>query len=158
MPNDLANIGQFHKCVAVVLNLMYENFPNPIDVDTLYVEGSGIPAKKRALVNFDDEMRSWREPGNSSQDNPIKREMTVYMNAMFFLRDEGYIRSREPMHGQAQRTFSECKLTSKGLTALGRIGVKEKINWGSLIHSTIKEGKYKSLQDLAMKVLSGGLS
>ena len=158
MPNDLSNIGQFHKCVAVVLNLMYENFPNPIDIDTFYIEGEGVQANKRVLVNFDDEMRSWEEPGNTSESNPIKSEISVYKNTIFFLRDEGYIQSKEPAHGQGQRTFSECRLTSKGLTALGRVGVKEKINWGILIHSAIKDGKYKSLQDMAVKVLSGGLS
>lgn len=158
MPNDLANIDQFHKCVAVVLNLMYENFPNPIDIDTFYIEGEGVPANKRALVNFDDEMKAWEKPGNSSESNPIKSEIAVYKNAIFFLRDEGYIQSKEPKHGQGQRTFSECKLTSKGFAVLGRVGVKEKINWGSLIHSAIKDGKYKTLQDMAVKVLSGGLN
>lgn len=158
MPNDLSNIDQFHKCVAIVLNLMYENFPNPTDIDTFYIEGKETPADKRALVNFNDEMRSWEEPGNKAENNPIKREIAVYKNAIFFLRDEGYIQSKEPTHGQEQRTFFECKLTSKGLAALGRVGVKENIHWGRLIHSAIKDGKYKSLQDLAVKVLSGGLS
>lgn len=158
MTNNLANIDKFHKCVAVVLNLMYENFPNPIDIDTYYIEGKGVPVSKRALVNFDDEMMSWEDPRNSVESNPIKSEIAVYKNSIFYLRDEGYIRSKEPTHGQGQRVFSECKLTPKGLTALGRVGVKEKINFGNLIHSAIKDGKYKSLQDMAVKVLSGGLS
>jgi hypothetical protein len=137
---------------------VYENFPNPIDIDTFYIEGQKVPANKRALVNFDDEMEALQEPRYSSGTNPIKSEISVYKNAIFFLRDECYVQSKEPTHGQGQRTFSECKLTSKGLTALGRVGVKEKINWGSLIHSAIKDGKYKTLQDMAVKVLSGGLS
>ncbi|MFM0366327.1 hypothetical protein [Paraburkholderia sediminicola] len=151
--NELPNIENFHKCVAVVLNKMYENFPNPIDVDTFYIEGDGIPSGKRALVNFNDEMRAWDVPGNSSENNPVKRELAVYKNAIFYLRDEGYIRTDEPKHDDAQRTFTRCRLTSKGLTALGRVGVKERASWGSMIHAAIRDGKYKVLQDLASKVL-----
>lgn len=151
--NELSNIENFHKCVAVVLNMMYENFPNPIDVDTLYVEGIGIPREMRALVNFNDEMRAWELPGNSCEENPVKRELTVYKNAVFYLRDEGYIRTDEPVHRDAQRTFTRCRLTARGLTALGRIGVKERASWGNMIHLAIKEGKYKVLQDLASKLL-----
>lgn len=157
MSNDLANIGQFHKCVAVVLNLMYEHFPNPINIDTFYIEDRSLPKHKRALVNYDDEMNSWEEPGNNSERNPIKSELAVYKNTVFFLLDEGYIQSEEPTHGQGQRLFRECKLTSKGLTALGRLGVREKINLGRLLHSAIKDGKYKVLQDLAVKVLASNL-
>lgn len=158
MTNDLDNIEQFHKCVAIVLNLMYENFPNPIDIDTFYIEGEDVPSIRRALVNYNDEMESWRKPGNSPERNPVKMEISVYKNSLFFLRDEGYVQTKEPEHGQGQRTFRECRLTAKGLAALGRVGVKEKINWGQLIHSTIRDGKYKALQNLAIKVLSGGMS
>lgn len=158
MSNDLANIDQFHKCVGVVLNLMYENFPNPIDIDALYIEGKGVQEKKRALVNFDDEQKAWEQPGNSSESNPIKSEITVYMNSIFFLRNEGYIQSKEPSNGQFQRTFFECTLTSKGLAVLGYRGVKEKINWGRLIHTAIKDGQYKLLQDIVVKILSEKLN
>ena len=158
MTNDLSNIDQFHKCVGVVLNLLYESFPNPLDFDIKYMEGRGLPADKRALVNFDDEMQAWNVLGHSCQQNPVVDEMKVYMNALHFLRDEGYVRSIEPEHGQDQRIFYECKLTSKGLAALGRSGVKEKNNWGQLIHAAIRDGKYKLLQELVGKVLFNSLT
>lgn len=158
MQKDLLNIEKFHKCVAVILNLMYENFPNPVEIDTLYIESKDAPASKRALVNFDDEMICWKIAGNSVDDNPVKKEIIIYRNSIYYLRDEGYIRTANPEHGKNQRTFYECVLTSKGLSALGQIGVKEKISWGTLIHTAVREGKYKTLQDLSIKVLSGGFS
>ncbi|MES2298678.1 MAG: hypothetical protein V4582_16660 [Pseudomonadota bacterium] len=158
MENGLSNIEHFHKCVAVVLNSLYENFPCPIDIDTFYIEGEGRPTSERALVNFDDEQKTWTLNGDNSQSYSIRRLIVIYKNTMYYLRDEGYIRMAEPSHGQDQRGFFECVLTSKGLSALGRIGVKERTNWGTLIHLSIKDGKYKLLQDLAIKVLSSGLT
>ena len=107
--SNLKNIDTFHTCVSVVLNRLYENFPNPIDIDVLYIEDKSSPT--RILYNFDDEMRCWDEEGNSSSDNPIKYDIHIYKNSIYFLIDEGYLRADKPENGQNQRTFYGCVLT-----------------------------------------------
>lgn len=150
--SNLKNIETFHTCVSVILNRLYENFPNPIDIDIFYIEDRNSP--KRILYNYHDEMGCWEDEGNTSSDNPIKDDIDIYKNSLYFLIDEQYLGADKPKHGQNQRTFSGCVLTSKGLAALGKVGVKQRVNWGELLHSAIRDGKYKTIRDIAANVLS----
>ncbi|MAQ34110.1 MAG: hypothetical protein CL542_08725 [Alcanivorax sp.] len=152
MVSNLENIDTFHTCVSVVLNRLYENFPNPIDIDVFYIEDKNLSS--RVLYNYDDEMGCWDEEGNSSSDNPIKDDIYIYKNSIYFLIDEEYLRADKPEHGQNQRTFSSCVLTSKGLAVLGKVGVKQKFNWGEVLHSAIRDGKYKTIRNVAENILS----
>jgi hypothetical protein len=154
MSEDLPNIELFHKCVAVVLNKLYENFPNPIDIDAFYIEDKSVPKSNRVLINFDDEMAAWEAHGYDSDNNPMKSEMKLYASTIQYLREENILRTDNLKHGFGQRVFPNCILTSKGLTALGKKGVKEQVNWGQLMHAVIKDGKYKALKDIAIEVLS----
>lgn len=154
MYEQLSNIEQFHKCVGVVLNRLYENFPTPIDIDSIYLEGKQTHKSNRLLKNFDDEMKAWSELGYEAQNNPIKSEMILYAHTIQYLRDEKFLRTGALKHGTDQRVFPNCVLTSKGLTALGKIDVKQKVNLGLLLHSVIRDGKYKALKDIVLKVLS----
>jgi len=57
MENELINIDRFHDCTAVVMDILYKNFPNPKDIDVYFIEPKS--SRQRALVNYDDEQRSW---------------------------------------------------------------------------------------------------
>lgn len=150
--SNLKNIDTFHTCISVILNRLYENFPNPIDIDVFYIEDKESSA--RILNNHDDEISCWHEADNTSSENPIKDEIHIYRNSIYFLMEEKYLRAEKPEDGPVQRTFSGCVLTSKGLAALGKMGVKQKFNWGEVLHSAIRDGKYKTIKDVAVNVLS----
>lgn len=147
------NINQFRNCTAVVLSILYQNFPNPVEIDTLFIEGEGLKKEKRVLVNYDDEVSSWSKNGHTSENNPVKETIIVYKNTIKFLYDEGYIRCSEPDLGPGLRKFYGCVLTSKGLAALGKIDVERKVSWGEKIHTALKDGKYKVIQDIAQKFI-----
>lgn len=147
------NIAQFRKSTAVVLSILYRNFPNPVDIDTFYIEGKNVKKGKRILDNYDDEISIWNKNGNTSQNNPVKDAIVVYKNTIKFLYDEGYIRCSEPDLGADQRRFDDCVLTSKGLAALGKIDVERKVSWGDKINAALKDGKYKVIQDIAQRFI-----
>ncbi len=147
------NIETFRKCAGVVLSQLHHSFPIPITIDVFYVEGN--PRKGNVLVNCDDEMRCWSEPGNSSGRNPVKSEINVYLNTIHFLIKEGYVQVAQlPLHGQDQRLFEGVVLTSKGLAALGQEDPLTKSTMVQEIDSILREGKYEKLQELIMKILS----
>lgn len=156
MANPLENIGTFHKCVGVVFDLLYAAFPVPIDIDALYIE-ENRPRSERVLFNFHDEMESWDEPGNNSEHNPVKDVLLIYRCSLLYLREEDYMQSDQIEHGSAQRLFRNCRLTSKGLSALGRVGVEEKTTLGRALHDVVRNGRYAALQGLVIRVLSGGV-
>lgn len=147
------NIDQFRNCTAVVLSMLYQNFPNPVEIDAFFIEGKGLEKKKRVLVNYDDEVSIWNKNGYTSENNPIKDAIAVYKNTIRFLYDEGYIRCLESDLGSNQRKFDNCVLTSKGLAALGKIDVERKISWGDKIHTALKDNKYTVIQGIAQKFI-----
>ncbi|ROG11370.1 hypothetical protein C4Y63_015275 [Klebsiella pneumoniae subsp. pneumoniae] len=147
------NINQFRNCTAVVLSILYQNFPNPVEIDTFFIEGEGLKKEKRVLVNYDDEVSSWNKNGHTSENNPVKETIIVYKNTIKFLYDEGYIRCSELDLGSGLRKFYDCVLTSKGLAALGKIDVERKVSWGEKIHTALKDGQYKVVQDIAQKFI-----
>ncbi|EDU8162964.1 hypothetical protein CSU90_005682 [Salmonella enterica subsp. diarizonae] len=147
------NINQFRNCTAVVLSILYQNFPNPVEIDTLFIEGEGLKKEKRVLFNYDDEVSSWNKNGYTSENNPVKETIIVYKNTIKFLYDEGYIRCSEPDLGPRLRKFYGCVLTSKGLAALGKIDVERKISWGEKINTALKENKYTVIQGIAQKFI-----
>src|SRR5690348_5838539 len=154
--SDPENIQQFRRCVGVVLSKLYDNFPCPIDIDVYYIEGN--PRLGTALVNYDDEMKSWNTPGNTIEGNPIKAELLVYKNSIYFLLGEGYVHvSETPVHGQTQRRFCGVTLTSKGLAALGQHDPVDQAPIGNALHAAIRDGKYALLPGLITKLLAIGL-
>lgn len=150
MSSTPENILHFRKCAMVVLNLLYESFPTAINIDAFYIEGEGEKTEHRVLNNYYDEMNSWEKYG--LHDNPINKALLIYIYTIAFLRNEGYIKCNES-NEKAPRVFYDCVLTSKGLLSLGKVAIAQKISWGDLIHTTIRDGKYKAIQELAQKFL-----
>ena len=92
------NISLFNYVTASVLRLLYENFPNPIMLDT---------GKLRVEFGISDE--DWHEyrGGGNSIGSDIR-----------WLGDEGFVRyASEAGRGTA---FASAVLTAKGLSALNR--------------------------------------
>lgn len=44
-------------------------------------------------------------------------------------------------------------IITKGLAALGKTDVERKVSWGEKIHTALKDGKYKVIQDIAQKFI-----
>ncbi|MDN3526151.1 hypothetical protein QWY79_12835 [Halomonas sabkhae] len=143
------NIKVFKSCAAVILDILYQSFPNPVDLDILYLEPE---RRTRQLKNFDDEMKSW-DAGHTVDENPVKPHLEIYRNSIYYMIAEEIITCNETKHGESQRTFYACRLTSKGLRVLGRSYLKEKESIGTKLHAALKDGKYKVVQDLVKQLI-----
>lgn len=105
----MSNQEVFESSKRVILDLLDKEFPGTLDLDIFYIEDK---SSNRVLKNYDDVMRSWDE-GYSSSDNPIEKELLLYRETIRFLTDEQLI-SHKSEDVADQRTYRECKLTSKG--------------------------------------------
>ncbi len=105
----MSNQEVFESSKRVILDLLDKEFPGTLDLDIFYIEDK---SSNRVLKNYDDVMRSWDE-GCSSSDNSIEKELLLYRETIRFLTDEQLI-SHKSEDVEDQRTYSECKLTSKG--------------------------------------------
>jgi len=147
--NEPENIVIFKNCAAVILDILYQSFPNPVDLDILYLEPK---RRTRQLKNFDDEMKSYDE-GYTVDENPVKPHLEIYRNTIYYMISEDILTCNDPQHGDSQRTFRACRLTSKGLGVLGRSYLKEKQSIGTKLHAALKDGKYKVVQDLVKQLI-----
>ncbi len=99
----MKNINDFDTGVALIMGMLYENFPIPIDIKT-----SEIPE-----LNIKEDDSDIREKGERWSE--LSR---IYYYSAIFLLEEGYIRG-ERVKGYI--VLNNCCLTSKGLAALQQI-------------------------------------
>lgn len=122
------NIDLFNKYCAVILRELYREFPVPTMLQ-LEILASEVGIKPE---QFNGEA------------------LDIFVGTISFLEEEGYIRHGSPVIGASVGpTYMDCRLTSKGLTALNRTpkdlddspSIGERIaGWtGELIKDTSRE-------------------
>ncbi|WP_154174210.1 hypothetical protein [Vibrio metoecus] len=107
----MSNKAAYKKSRKVILKLLNDSFPTPVDIDIFYIEGK-TPPSDRKLKNYNDVMRSW-DNGYSFDDNPIQNELYIYRETLRVLVDEGLV-SHETEDKDNRRLYVRCKLTPKG--------------------------------------------
>ncbi|WP_286292788.1 hypothetical protein [Vibrio apostichopi] len=107
----MSNKVAYKKSRKVILKLLNDSFPTPVDIDIFYIEGETPPADRK-LKNYNDVTRSW-DNGYSFDDNPIQNELYIYRETLRVLVDEGLV-SHETEDKENRRLYVRCKLTPKG--------------------------------------------
>lgn len=107
----MSNKAAYKKSRKVILKLLNDSFPTPVDIDIFYIEGENPPSDRK-LKNYNDVMHSW-DKGYSYNDNPIQNELYVYRETLRVLVDEGLV-SHESEDQKNRRLYVRCKLTPKG--------------------------------------------
>jgi len=106
------NKAIYTKCKKVILRKLRCEFPKPVDIDFLYIEGENVPKHERKLCNYDDAIKSW-DNGFSSGNDPIQPELNLYKDTINSMVNEGLI-SHESVVAEDTRLYKRCKLTPNG--------------------------------------------
>jgi hypothetical protein len=144
MADDIPeNIDRFNRLTLATLSLLYEYFPNPIEIDSkiLGINASGD--------NFEGEgggERAFTWMGSA-------RDTLNWLSTESFLRHDGTT---------LEGGFHRCVLTAKGLATLGHIPHSIKENpahesVASLAQKTLKSGAKDVISDFVKEIISIGI-
>ena len=135
MADDIPeNIDRFNRITLAVFAALYENFPNPIDLDSKVI---GMEAGK-------DEIQG-------KEDTPIAVAwMEAALSTINWLKNEGFLTVKMVTFGG---DFLQVVLTRTGLNALNQVpsSIKEnpdKATLGTLAKSAAKSGAKEVIFDL----------
>ncbi len=127
------NIDRFNKATLIVFDLLYQNFPVPIDLNASNIAMETLPVDE-----------TFEESFNSIQP--------VYF-AIEFLRKEGFIDcGNKTLDGTK---FLQVVLTSKSLAVLGRTPstLEPHVSVSDKVRSVVKGGIKEASSEAAKKVI-----
>lgn len=131
MTSTPRNIELFNRLVALTLLRLYEQFPEPHDLDPRMIG-------REATEAFTSE----------EEEEAFGVVMTTAGETIEFLAEEGFLRYRSEYRTVGERTFPQARLTLRGLTILGL--VPESVTQAGerkTLAAQLKSGVEKGAQD-----------